>query len=389
MEQPPGFVDSSFPQHVCLLQKALYGLKQAPRQWFSTFSSFLLEQGFTVSKADPSLFLFTCTSIHIYILIYVDDILLTGNNTDAIADLLLRLQLRFKVKDLGNLSQFLGVQFVFSSHGISLHQQHYAKLILQRAGLEHCKPVSSPLPTKYATSSTDASLFPDAALYRRLAGSLQYLTITRPDLTFAVNYLCQFMHKPLISHYQLLKRVLRYVKGSLDFSLLYRPSSFVLTAYCDSDWAGDPFDRRSTTGFCVFLGDNPISWSSKKQPTIARSSTEAEYRALAITSTEIIWLRRLLSEFHISPTTPTALLCDNVSALALAANPVFHARTKHIEIDYHFIREKVNSGEIKLSHISSIDQPADLFTKAHSSQRHHLLCSKLHVLATSQLDGGS
>ncbi|XP_017696618.2 uncharacterized mitochondrial protein AtMg00810-like [Phoenix dactylifera] len=243
-----------------------------------------------------------------------------------------------------------------------------------------CKPITTPLSVK-PHSTKELEPFPNPEYFRSLAGSLQYLTITRPDISFAVNYICQFMHRPLQTHYEMLKRILQYIKGTVNHFLHYNSGSLTLSTFCDSDWARDASDRRSTTGYCVFLGSNLISWLAKKQPTVARSSTEAEYRALAITSTEIIWLRRLLKELLIPISEPTELCCDNISALSLATNPVFHARTKHIEVDYHFVREKVQSKELRLARISTQDQPADIFTKPLSGQRHSLLCSKLRVLS--------
>ncbi|XP_038988075.1 uncharacterized mitochondrial protein AtMg00810-like [Phoenix dactylifera] len=283
------------------------------------------------------------------------------------------------MKDLGSCSHFLGITTTFTSAGVFLSQATYANTLLHRAGMLTCKPASSPLPLKLGASCPNDALFTSPELYRSLAGSLQYLTDTRPDISYVVNYLCQFMHSPKICHFQLLKRVLHYIKGTLNHSLHFKLGPLILSAFCDSDWVGDSLDRRSTSGFCVFLGSNLISWCAKKQPTVARSSTEAEYRALAITASELIWLRRLLRELDISVDSPTDIYCDNISAIALTSNPVFHARTKHIEVDYHFIREKVLSKELHIAHVSSADQPADIFTKSLTARRHSLLYSKLKV----------
>ncbi|XP_020686929.2 uncharacterized protein LOC110102791, partial [Dendrobium catenatum] len=175
--------------------------------------------------------------------------------------------------------------------------------------------------TTIHTNLQSLSLDENPELFRQLVGALQYLTITRPDISYVVNLLCQAMHTPLQHHFQGLKHLLRYVKGTTDFCMQLRSSSLSMRAYADSDWAGDPFDRKSTTGYCLFLGDNLISWCVKKQPTVARSSTEVEYRALATAATDIIWIRRLLADFQFSITARTSLYCDNVSAIALAHNP--------------------------------------------------------------------
>ncbi|PKU64015.1 Retrovirus-related Pol polyprotein from transposon TNT 1-94 [Dendrobium catenatum] len=299
MKHPQGFVDATYPNHVCLLKKALYGLKQAPRQWFSTFTTFLTEFGFRISAADPSLLLFSKGSTQLYILVYVDDILLTGNESSIIDSLLASLQSRFHMRNLGPVSNFLGIQVSPISSGVHLSQSLYATTLLSRAGMKDCKPVQTPLPTKIPPLPAAAALFPQPELYRQIVGSLQYLTITRPDLSFAVNFLCQHMHNPYVLHFQLLKRVQRYLRGTISLGLPIVRSSLELQAYSDSDWASDSTTRRSVTGYCAYLGNNLVSWCVKKQTTVARSSTEAEYRALATAASDIIWLRRLLIEFKI------------------------------------------------------------------------------------------
>ncbi|PKU84004.1 Retrovirus-related Pol polyprotein from transposon TNT 1-94 [Dendrobium catenatum] len=279
MKQPQGFVDSNYPDHVCLLKKAIYGLKQAPRQWFATFTTFLTDFGFRISTADPSLLLFSKAATQLYILVYVDDILLTGNDTSVIHSLLEALHTRFHMRNLGNVSNFLGIQVTPISSGLHLSQTQYAENLLIRAGMKECKPVQTPLPTKLPQLTENADLFAQPELYRQLVGSLQYLTITRPDMSFAVNFLCQHMHKPHVFHFQLLKRVLRYLRGTLQLGLPILSSPLELQAYSDSDWASDTTTRRSITGYCAYLGNNLVSWCVKKQATVARSSTEAEYRA--------------------------------------------------------------------------------------------------------------
>jgi hypothetical protein len=172
-------------------------------------------------------------------------------------------------------------------------------------------------------------------------GALQYCTLTRPEIAYSVNQLCQHMHAPSSTHWIAAKRVLRYLQGTLDHGLYYTKSNLQVNSFCDSDWAGCPDDKRSTTGFAVFLGDCLIAWSAKNQAVVSRSSTEAEYRSLSITAVELFWIRMLFKELRIYLATPSVLWCDNVSAVALTSNPVFHARTKHIEVEYHFVREKV------------------------------------------------
>ncbi|PKU66659.1 putative mitochondrial protein [Dendrobium catenatum] len=280
------------------------------------------------------------------------------------------------MRKLGNINQFLGITVTSTATGLLLQQKRYAEEILARAGMLNSKSVSTPSCIKPITESSPEP-FSNPKLYRQLIGALQYLTLTRPDLSYAVNRACQQMHQPTTSDFEALKRILRYIQGTTQFGLPINGKSLLLSSYVDSDWAGDHKDRKSTTGYCNFLGTSLVSWSVKKQTTIARSSTEAEYRAIASVTTEIIWLRQLLKELNCPQTEPTKLYCDNTSAIALANNPVYHARTKHIEIDCHFIRDCIKNRSIQIHHISSQDQLADLFTKSLPSARFKFLVNQL------------
>ncbi|PKU73670.1 putative mitochondrial protein [Dendrobium catenatum] len=219
--------------------------------------------------------------------------------------------------------------------------------------MSNCKPLLTPLPSKYPTDTSLHLPFSQPELFRKLAGSLQYITSTRPDIAFVVNKLCQHMHNPLLLHFQLLKRVLRYLKGTITRGLFLPKTKLTLSAYSDSDWAGDQLDRKSTTGYCLFLGTTLLTWSVKKQTTLARSSTETEYCSMAA-ATDIIWMRRLYEEFLL-PQQTTTLFRDNVSAMSIACNPIFHAHTKHIEIDHHFIRDCIQANHIVVHHVSTLD----------------------------------
>ena len=267
------------------------------------------------------------------------------------------------MKDLGDLSFFLGIVVTRDSKGMFLSQRQYALELLDRAHMSQCNSAPTPADT---SSKLDASSPPvaDPTLYRSLAGGLQYLTFTRPDLSYAVQQICLYMHDPREPHFLALKRILRYVCGTLDFGLQLHPSSTTgLIAYSDADWGGCPSTRRSTSGYCVFLGDNLLSWSSKRQVTESPSSAEAEYRGVANAVAETCWLRNLLRELHSPLGKATIVYCDNVSAVYLSSNPVQHQRTKHIEIDIHFVRDKVATGAIRVLHVPSSLQYADIFTK--------------------------
>ena len=363
-QQPPGFVDPAAPDHVCLLQKSLYGLKQAPRAWHQRFSGFVQRSGFTASTSDTSLFVYKEGADVAYLLLYVDDIILTASSTRLLHRIIELLHSEFAMTDLGDLHHFLGISVTRSSDGLFLSQHQYAADLLQRAGMAECHSTATPIGTHAKLSATDGTPVADATQYRSLAGALQYLTLTRPDLAYAVQQVCLFMHDPREPHLAMLKRVLRYVKGTLSTGLHIGTGSITsLTAYSDADWAGCPDSRRSTSGYCVFLGDNLVSWSSKRQTTVSRSSAEAEYRAVAHAVAETCWLRQLLQELHAPISSATIVYCDNVSAVYMTANPVHHRRTKHIEIDIHFVREKVALGQVRVLHVPSSHQFADIMTK--------------------------
>ncbi|PKU73789.1 Retrovirus-related Pol polyprotein from transposon TNT 1-94 [Dendrobium catenatum] len=377
MKQPIGFVDTAHPDHVCQLKKALYGLKQSPREWFSTLSGHLHSLGFRFSNSDTSLLLYHHHNVVMYFLVYVDDIILTGNNQQEIQKLINNLSAKFAMKDLGPISQFLGIHVVHTTYGLHLNQQQFANTILSRAGMTNSKPVSTPFQLKKSNHKLDSNAFCNPSLYRQIAGSLQYLTLTRPDIAFAVNKVCQHMQNPTNHHFEAIKRLLRYIKGTIHIGLPLFRDKPTLRSYVDSDWAGDDTDRKSTSGFCNYLGSSLISWSVKKQTAVARSSTEAEYRAIASAATEIVWIRHLLQELQHPQQAATQLFCDNTSAIALANNPVFHARTKHIEVDCHYIRNCIKDNTIQVHHISTKDQLADVFTKPLPTPRFNTLISKL------------
>ena len=376
MQPPPGY-DGIKGNMVCKLHKAIYGLKQSPRAWYAKLSSVLEKAGFMRSNADSSLFVRTGTRGKLVVLIYVDDLIITGDNTVEIEALKLSLHQVFAIKDLGRLKYFLGIEMATSSKGLFLHQRKYVLDLLQEAKMLDCKPAITPVDCKLKLS-IDGEAMHDVSYYQRLVGKLIYLTITRPDITYAVSLASQFMHSPTVDHLNLVKRILRYLKGSIGQGItMHNNQSTVISGYTDADWAGNAIDRKSITGYCTFVGGNLVTWKSKKQQVIARSSAEAEYRAMAATACELIWLKGLLSDLGFPSSTPMTLMCDNQAAMHIAANPVFHERTKHIEVDCHFIRAQVQTQIIRTMFTRSHDQLADLFTKALASSQFHRLLGKL------------
>jgi histone deacetylase 1/2 len=379
MKQPPGFVDTTLPSHVCRLHKSLYGLKQAPRAWYIRLSDFLLSIGFLTSKVDTSLFILSDGTNIFYLLVYVDDILLTGSNSAMLHHLVQLLSSEFKLRDLGDVHYFLGIEVQSTGMGLMLRQHKYILDILTRAGMTSCKPVDTSVsPSKLALQPDHP--FSDPTRFRQIMGALQYLTFTRPDICFAVNRVYQYMHAPTDSYWVVVKRILRYLKGTTSYGFhITRGTSFALHGFTDADWAGSIDDRKSTGGYLVFFGQTPISWKSGKQRTVARSSTKAEYKALADGTAEVIWLQYLLTDLQVPSVSAPTIWCDNLGATYLSANPIFHARTKHVEVDYHFVRDRVAKKEIQIRFIPSQDQLADVFTKPLSTASFTAFRFKLRV----------
>ncbi|RVW85984.1 Retrovirus-related Pol polyprotein from transposon RE1 [Vitis vinifera] len=314
----------------------------------------------------------------IYLVVYVDDIVITGSDQDGIQKLKQHLFTHFQTKDLGKLKYFLGIEIAQSSSGVVLSQRKYALDILEETGMLDCKPVDTPMDPNVKLVPGQGEPLGDPGRYRRLVGKLNYLTITRPDISFPVSVVSQFLQSPCDSHWDAVIRILRYIKSTPGQGVLYENRGHTqVVGYTDADWAGSPTDRRSTSGYCVFIGGNLISWKSKKQDVVARSSAEAEYRAMALATCELIWLRHLLQELRFGKDEQMKLICDNQAALHIASNPVFHERTKHIEVDCHFIREKIASGCVATSFVNSNDQLADIFTKSLRGPRIKYICNKL------------
>ncbi|BFG28414.1 hypothetical protein CerSpe_146880 [Prunus speciosa] len=311
----------------------------------------------------------------------MDDLIITGDDEEEIHQTKENLSIRFQMKELRQLKHFLGLEVDRTQEGIFQCQHKYAKDLLQKFGMLECKPISTPMEPNVKLCTYEGKDVEDATMYQQLVGSLIYLTLTRPDISYAVGVMSRYMQNPKKSHLDAVRRILRYVKSTIDYGHLYKKGEDCkLIGYCDADYAGDHDTRRSTTGYVFKLGSGTISWCSKRQPTVSFSTTEAEYRAAAMAAQEITWLTQLMNDLHQLVDYSVSLYYDNQSAVHLAENPAFHARTKHVEIHYHFIREKVLQEEIEMRHINTDDQVADLFTKGLSTGKFKKFRRQLNVV---------
>ncbi|RVW48104.1 Retrovirus-related Pol polyprotein from transposon RE1 [Vitis vinifera] len=366
MEIPPGFEESMAKNQVCKLQKSLYGLKQSPRAWFDRFTKAVLKLGYKQGQADHTLFVKKSHAGKLAILIvYVDDIILSGNDMGELQNLKKYLSEEFEVKDLGNLKYFLGMEVARSRKGIVVSQENTYSIFLRRPVCLDANQLILLWDSQKKLGIEKESTPVDRGRYQRLVGRLIYLSHTRPDIGFAVSAVSQFMHSPTEEHMEAVYRILRYLKMTPGKGLFFRKTENRDTeVYSDADWAGNIIDRRSTSGYCSFVWGNLVTWRSKKQSVVARSSAEAEYRALAQGICEGIWIKRVLSELGQTSSSPILMMCDNQAAISIAKNPVHHDRTKHVEIDRHFITEKVTSETVKLNYVPTKHQTADILTKA-------------------------
>jgi hypothetical protein len=275
MEQPRGFESKIHPEYVCKLKKALYGLKQAPRAWYGKIAEFLIQNDFKVAPSDSSLFVNFKEERIAIVLVYVDDLIIMGDNVEEIQRIRNNLSIRFQMKEIGDLKHFLGLEVEHTKEGIFLGQQKYTKYILERYGLLDCKPISTPMDPNVKFKVDDDKNLEDVTMYQKMVGSLIYLTLTRSDIPYSVGVVSRYMRNPKKSHLDAVKHILRYVKGIINFGILYKKiKDCQLVGYCDADYTGDYDTRRSSTGYYFSLGSGIISWCSKRQPIVALSSTE-------------------------------------------------------------------------------------------------------------------
>ena len=366
MEVPPGLESQENFGKVCKLKKSLYDLKQSPRAWFERLTRVVRQHGFTQCQTDHTMFIkHSSNGKRAIMIVYVDDIILTGDYFEEIKYLKEILGREFEIKDLGQLKYFLGMEVARSHKGIYVSQRKYTLDLLKDTGMLGCKPVPTPMDLVNKVQLEETEQLTDKRRYQRLVGKLIYLSHTRPDIGFSVGMVSRYMNEPMVKHLEAVFRILQYLKQNPGGGLFFKKSADKdVLVFTYADWAGCPANRRSTTGYCTYVWGNIVTWCSKKQSVIARSSAEAEFRAMYQGICEGIWLRRMLNELGISNSSPMTLLCDNKVAIEIAKNPIHHDKMKHVEIDRHFIKEKVEEGILSLTYVPTGHQVVDILTKA-------------------------
>ncbi|KAE8684638.1 Chitin elicitor receptor kinase 1 [Hibiscus syriacus] len=372
MRQPEGFIEAGKKNLVCRLKKSLYGLKQAPRQWYKKFDSFMGSSGFTRCQADHCCYIKRFDNSFIILLLYVDDMLVAGSDMQEIINLKQKLSKQFAIKDLGAAKQILGMRIKrdTKSGTLMLSQAEYINKVLSRFNMQDAKPVSTPLGVHFRLSKDHQSPKTEEerahmvkVTYASAIGSLMYdMVCTRPDIAHAVGVVSRYMNNPGKVHWEAVKWILRYMRGTTDKALCFKGGDTILTGYVDADLARNVDIRRSTTWYVYTLGGIAVSWVSQLQKIVALSTTEAEYVAVTEASKEMVWLQSFLEELG-KKQENNILYCDSQSAIHLAKNPSFHSRTKHIQLRYHFIRSLLEDEILKLEKISGAQNPADMLTK--------------------------
>lgn len=367
---------------VLKLKKALYGLKQASMVWNHKLDAALLTYGLRRSKLDPCIYYHINGERMTFLALYVDDMLLFSNDEKYQGELKSKLMSDFKMKFLGKAKQCLGMRITRNDGNIYLDQENYIDGMLRRYNMENCNPISTPMDMNQKLCKEvkiDKSM--ENVPYQQAIGSLLFAAqCTRPDICQAVNYLSRFNNNPNQSHWKAVKRVFRYLKGTRAIKLKFTATGNKdIITYSDSDWANDVEERRSVTGYVNILQEAAISWNSKRQPTVALSTTEAEYMALSASTQEVVWLRELSNELDMSFNInhPTKIFCDNQSAVHLASNDAYHPRSKHIDIRHHFVREKKKQNTVEFCGVSTDMMLADFFTKPVCLEKHKYFCKHI------------
>ncbi|GJZ40583.1 putative ribonuclease H-like domain-containing protein [Tanacetum coccineum] len=385
VKQPPGFEDPAHPNKVYRVVKALYGLHQAPRAWYERLSTFLLKHGYRRGAIDKTLFIKKDRRDIMLVQVYVDDIIFGSTKSSMVKDFEDLMQKEFKMSSMGELTFFLGLQVKQSNGGIFLSQDKYVKDILNKFDFRTIKPASTPIEAHKSLGKDEEGEDVDVHLYRSMIGCLMYLTASRPDIMFAVCLCARFQVTPKVSHLHAVKRIFRYLKHQPNLGLWYpKDSPFHLEAFSDSDYAGDNHDRRSTSGGCQYLGRRLVSWQCKKQTIVAISSTEAEYVAAASCCAQVLWMQNQLLDYGFNFMN-TEIHIDNESTICIVKNPVFHSKTKHIQIRHHFIRDCYEQRLINVVKVHTEYKEVRLITKGFDLARFNFLVTTLISLQMANI----
>lgn len=375
VEQLEGFVIKGQEDKVYLLKKALYGLKQAPRVWYNIINDHLLHLGFQKCLSEATLYAKHVGVDILIIFLYVGDLLMTRSNLTLIEEFKQEMKDVFEMTDLGLMTYFLGMEITQKKNEIFICLKKYAKEIFKK--FQQCKTMNTPMNQKEKFIKDDGADKVDEVHFRSLIGCLMYLTTTRPDILFPVSLLSRFMHCASELHLKAAKRVVRYIKGTINYGVKYcKVQDFKLSGFSGSDWAGSLDDMKSTSGYCFNMGSSVFSWCSKKQEVVAQSTAEAEFVAAV---NQAIWLRNVLADLGLKQDEGTKVSIDNQAAISISHNPVFHGKTKHFNIKLFYLREVQENGDVSLVYCKTEDQAADMFTKSFPLSRFEFLRKKLGV----------
>ncbi|RDX63927.1 hypothetical protein CR513_57581, partial [Mucuna pruriens] len=374
VEQPEGFAVKGQEDDVYLLKKALYGLKQAPRAWYNRIDEYLMKFGFKRSLNEATLYIKGDEINFVVVSIYADDLLVTGSNEELVRKFKEDMKQIFWMTDLGEMTYFLGIE-INQKNG-----EKYVKEILKKFRMDECKSVDTPMCQKEKLSKKNEAEPVDETFYRSLVGCLMYLTTTRPDILHSISLLFRFTNCATETHLTVAKRVLRYVKGTLNFGIKFCASwDYVLQGYSDSDWGGSLDDLKSTSGYCFLFGSCAFSWCCKKQNTVAQSTAEAEFTAASAAVNQALWLGKMLVDLNMKQDRCTKIFVDNQVVISISNNPIFHGKTKHFNIKLFFLREVQKEGTISLTYCKYELQLADIFTKPLLRSKFEFLREKLGV----------
>lgn len=365
MDQPEGYVVKGKEHNVCKLVRSLYGLKQAPKQWHEKFDKVMLSNDFLINNADKCLYYKSDGGSCVIICLYVDDMLIMGTNLEIVNETKSFLASSFDMKDMGTADVILGIKITRTADGISLSQEHYVEKVLKKFGHFECSPVVSPYDANVQLKKNRGECISQPE-YAQIIGSLMYLTnCTRPDISYAVGRLSRYTQSPNKEHWTAISRVLKYLKGTLNYELKYAGFPSVLEGYSDANWISDSDETKSTSGYVFTLGGGAVSWKSSKQTIITRSTMESEFVALEKASTEAEWLRNLLADIPLwkRPASSVSMHCDSQAAIARAKNKTYNGKNRHIRLRHNIVKQLLENGVISIDFVRSELNLADPLTK--------------------------